>query len=607
MNQQQHRSRIPIKRLFCLACIFTVIIFIYIVRLGWLQLIEGNRILPANKFTFMRQSIIQREQAIELNSGRGSIVDRNGNIYAGKPITALVLFPLYQYERSPVVTKLLAKWLHTTEQELIERWQHAMTPYIWPLRENVKLPQPLTKQQAIFLQRAACPGVYALPYIIRYPLRQHTPQWIGAIATMKQQISSQFSPGYGEGQDIDNRSHIMGVSGLERTFEPLLRGIGPTTLVHYIDAKKRPLAGLHLRMRRPNNRYYPLRLVTTTEQKIETAIGQVLHRHQLKKGSVVVLDANTRDVVAMITRPQADPYHIIPQQHAWNNRAIKALPPGSIYKMMIAATALETGNVHPNERFYCHGSYGKYGLRCWLAKGHGWLTLRAAFSHSCNVVFAELSERLGAHVLSSFALKLGFSGTVGLISTGQIGPYKLQHFAGEEKGQVFASTQPVDGGTLAQVGIGQRDVRLTPLAAANFIVTLLQDGVGGKPRLVQRVDYATGMPFIHLRPQTKQKRVIKTKTAKIVKQMLRDTVRYGTGKALQQSIWKVAGKSGTAQAAAYGTAHVHTWFAGYGPIQDPIYAVTVVSEDEQTPSAHKATAIFRDVMNVLATYHIQNQ
>lgn len=156
-----------------------------------------------------------------------------------------------------------------------------------------------------------------------------------------------------------------------------------------------------------------------------------------------------------------------------------------------------------------------------------------------------------------------------------------------------------DGGR-AQSGIGQRDVRLTPLTAANFVVTLLQDGNSGSPRLVQEVQYATGMTLARFPVQVRKERVMSLETARSVKQMMRDVVQYGTGQSLRTAAWSIAGKSGTAQAQAYGTARMHTWFVGYGPVDKPQYAVSVVSEDESAGASHKATEVFHAVMDILA-------
>ncbi|MCY9579036.1 peptidoglycan D,D-transpeptidase FtsI family protein [Paenibacillus alvei] len=600
-RQRSKRQRLMNNRLALLACVITVIIGIYIVRLGWLQLLFVHSKVEDSTYTVMQRTVIQRARALVLDDGRGTIVDREGRPYTGQPVTALVLFPVNKNTISTDAVRSLALWLHLPEQEVSRRWEKLAEPLIWPNEKDDKLPFELTADQAAQIQSSDWEGVSALPYTIRYPLRQHTPQWVGAIADLAGSANTTTSKRKG----INAASSVVGISGLERSFGPLLKGLGATTAVHYTDAGRHPLNGLHVRIRRPDNPYYPLRLTTTTDQMIEAAIEQVLDRFKVAKGSVVVLDAATRDVVAMVSRPSADPYHIEPEQGSWNNRAIKALPPGSVYKLFIAAAAMEAGLTQLNERFQCDGHYGKYGLACWLPEGHGMLTLREALAESCNEVFAELGERLSGEQLASYAQRMGVSGLVGMISDDGMGHRNLHHFEGEEESRVFPDgVQPLDvsGGVRAQSGIGQRDVRITPLAAANFVVTLLQDGNYGSPRLIQEVQYATGMPLARFAVQAKKERIMKLETARSVQKMMVDVVQYGTGQSLRQVSWNVAGKSGTAQAEAYGTANVHTWFVGYGPVEKPRYAVSVVSENDPASASHKATEVFGAVMEILAQH-----
>lgn len=585
------------KRIAVIVILFTAILIVYVIRLGWLQFIETKRSVRTSSHTLLQRSVIQRERGIILDDGRGRILDRYGRQYTGLSEYALVLFPVHKQAMAAEVTRTLALWLHVTEQEVLKRWENAREPYIWPDSADPKLPHSLTKEQVERLQTLSWDGVRALPVTIRYPMKGQTPQWVGTVAERS-------------GADKPTERSIEGVSGLERAFQPLLKGIGPTTFVHYTDALHRPLYGLDVRIRRPDNPYYPLRLLTTTSMELQAEIEQVMDRNGMKKGSVTVLDARTRDVIAMVSRPAFNPNHVDPHKGDWNNRALKALAPGSIYKLFIAAAALDAKVTDPEEVFHCDGQYGKYGLSCWLPEGHGALTLREALAKSCNVVFAELGERLDARTIASYASKLGVSGKVGMVSNDGIGHSALRHFDGEEESRVFHSSSDeyaVDGGVKAQLGIGQRDVRLTPLAAANFVVTLLQGGVNGEPRLVQEVQYAHGLPLAQFAARPKVEQAIKPFTARYIRRWMEDTVQSGTGQALRHAKWRLAGKSGTAQADAFGTNRLHTWFVGYGPVQKPRFAVAVVSEEEAAGSSHRATLVFGEVMDVLAEYSLHNK
>ncbi|MDU5145929.1 MAG: penicillin-binding protein 2 [Paenibacillus dendritiformis] len=582
-------------RIAAASFLIAAVLGVYVMRLGWLQLIEPHRPVQGGGHTLLQRSIIQRERGIVLDDGRGPILDRSGRPYTRTAVQAAVLFPVHRDSISSEAVRTLALWFHTTERDVRARWEGAAEPLVWPSSRDGKLPYPLTPEQSRRLNASGWDGVRSLPITVRYPLGKDTPQWIGFVA---QSAGDQAGAGI---------SGMSGRSGLERAFEPLLRSLGPTILVHYTDADRRPLYGLDIRLRRPDNPYYPLQLVTTADREIEAAIGRAADEAGMKKGSVVVLDAATRDVVAMVSRPAADPNHVTPEEENWNNRAVKALPPGSVYKLFIAAAALEAQVTDPQERFHCSGGYGKYGLSCWVKDGHGTLTLREALAKSCNVVFAELAERMSAADLETYAKRSGLAGTVGMSSSDGRGHNGLKHFDGEEASRIFAEGEDngkIDGGERAQLGIGQRNVRLTPLAAANYVVTLLQDGAAGEPRLVQELRYANGLPFARFDAGADSEQVMKPQTARQLRRWMEDTVAYGTGMSLRQAAWRLAGKSGTAQADAYGSGRLHTWFVGYGPVEKPKYAVSVIFEDEPAGTSHRATALFGKVMDLLAEHEI---
>src|SRR5690606_30762102 len=119
------------------------------------------------------------------------------------------------------------------------------------------------------------------------------------------------------------------------------------------------------------------------------------------------------DVLVMANRPNYDPLHPDPQADDWANRAIRAQVPGSIFKIVIAAAALEYRVVRPHEAFVCNGEYGKYGFRCWKPGGHGRITFREAFAKSCNIAFAHAALRLKPEQIERTADALGIGRLIG--------------------------------------------------------------------------------------------------------------------------------------------------------------------------------------------------
>src|SRR5690606_22546276 len=185
-----------------------------------------------------------------------------------------------------------------------------------------------------------------------------------------------------------DRNSKVGVSGLEHSLDRILHGIGPTYISYTLDGQSRYMAGIGARFIAPNNPYYPLHVVTTLDLELQSSIEKLMDERNVAEGAVVLLDASNGDIKAMVSRPRLQPESWANiDNNRWRNHALTAYEPGSIYKIVTAAAALEYGVVTEDEQFHCSGEYGKYGLSCWKKGGHGKQTLADAFANSCNIVF----------------------------------------------------------------------------------------------------------------------------------------------------------------------------------------------------------------------------
>jgi cell division protein FtsI/penicillin-binding protein 2 len=176
---------------------------------------------------------------------------------------------------------------------------------------------------------------------------------------------------------------------------------------------------------------------------------------------------------------------------------------------------------------------------------------------------------------------------------------------GEEAGRVFTNN-PIDGGVMVQSSVGQRDVLVSPLQAANMVVTLLNGGQVHAPRIVKEIRYANGQLMStlesHLAPSPYGS--IRPETAQEIAHWMQEVVTEGTGTSLLKAKWQVAGKSGTAQVKKPGHFSTNHWFIGYGPVASPRYAVAVVSENQPVTGSNQATLLFRGVMDILADHSL---
>ncbi|MBG9766892.1 MULTISPECIES: penicillin-binding protein 2 [Paenibacillus] len=584
---RRHSSFIRQRRIAYIALGIMVSLLILCFRLAWIQGTAGIHLSLYGGHSLKEMSVRQRQEGIAIDTGRGQFTDRHGQPLTGGVVWTPVLFPDVD-GRAASHGQELAKLLHTSKGQLLTQWKGLQSPLIW--RDGRGEPVQIHPNEAGRLLKLAPSLIELVPYAQRYRDLPNGRQWLGFM--------------YERGERASELP--MGAAGLERTLEPLLSGVGETFVSRFVDAQRRPLTHAPLRVSAPSNSHYPLQVQTTIDLPLQEQIEKLTESNHLAEGAVVVLDAGNADVMAMVSRPFYNPAHVDPQQKTdWSNRALKAVTPGSIFKLVTAAAALESGVVQPQEQFHCHGAYGKYGLSCWKKEGHGTLNLEEGLAVSCNSVFAHLGERLNAEQIQAAASALGLSRTVGWQDRDLAGLAQFRPLDHEEKGAVFGShTNASDPGVRVQTAIGQRDVLVTPLQAANLIVTLLHDGQVHAPRIVKRVSYADGSTLLelpaHAAPLPQGSRSIRTSTAHTLREAMEQVVTHGTGASLRNKIWKLAGKSGTAQALKNGRPINHQWFIGYGPIERPRYAVAVLVQNASTHAANQATALFGQVMDLLA-------
>ncbi|WP_226003459.1 peptidoglycan D,D-transpeptidase FtsI family protein [Paenibacillus sp. BJ-4] len=577
------------RRIAYMALGIMALLLILLLRLAWIQGTAGIHMSAYGGHSLKEMSVRQRQEGIAIDSGRGQFTDRYGQPLTGGVVWTPVLFPDVD-GKAALHGEELARLLQTNKKQLLTRWKGLQSPLIW--RDGRGEPVQIRPNEAGKLLKLAPSLIELVPYAKRYTDLPNGRQWLGFLY-----------------ERADRAGELpIGAAGLERTLEPLLSGVGETFVSRLVDAQRRPLAHVPLRVTAPSNDHYPLQVQTTIDLSLQEQLEKLTATNHLAEGAVVVLDAGNADVLAMVSRPFYNPVRVDPQQTTdWSNRALKAVTPGSIFKLVTAAAALESGVVQPKEQFHCHGTYGKYGLTCWKKEGHGTLNLEEGLAVSCNSVFAHLGERLKPEQIQAAASALGLSRTVGWQERNLAGLPQFRPLDHEEKGAVFGShTHAADPGVRAQTAIGQRDVLVTPLQAANLIVTLLHDGQVHAPRLVNRISYADGGTMLELpahashAPQGSQQ--IHASTARTLREAMEEVVAHGTGASLRDKTWHLAGKSGTAQALKNGRPVNHQWFIGYGPVERPRYAVAVLVQNASKHSANQATALFGQVMDLLAQF-----
>jgi cell division protein FtsI/penicillin-binding protein 2 len=588
------------RRMFIALLILMLLLSVIVAKLFWIQVISVNS-YSSHGIDLAKNAVFQRQKSLVLNSGRGDIYDHNLRALTGETKQVLVVFPVNKkYRGEDIQIRELVTTLGVTKETWKNFTDRLRDPQMWPTPQG-ETPMTLTEEQAEHIRRLNLAGVKVVDYHNRYPTDMTAKQLVGFIGQNPQRILSIFGSELASGQmALTSR---IGEAGLEKTFEPWLRGIGETSISYFTDNDKRPLQGLGARLTHPNNPYYPLKVVTTLDLNLQQQIETMMDKMDIREGAVVVLDAMQADIRAMASRPTFDPSAVDPSNGNWSNHALKAMSPGSIFKTVVAAAALEEGVVKKDETFHCNGELGKYGFTCWKKEGHGDLTLEQGYAQSCNIVFAKVMARLTSKQLESYANKLGLFSRVGWAGPVEIGQDYLHQLDAEEAGQLFAKqTLREDKGVLMQTAIGQRDVLVSPLQAANLVVTLLSGGNVYAPRVVSEVRYHNDrvLERFSVKKRDDEEAHISKATSRKLMSWMEMVVQDGTGKGLRGATWKLAGKSGTAQVVSGKKEKVNQWFIGFGPVENPRYAVSVVIENRGPEEINQAIPLFKGVMELIA-------
>ncbi|MEB3101987.1 peptidoglycan D,D-transpeptidase FtsI family protein [Ferviditalea candida] len=589
------------RRMFIALLILASFIFLLIGKLLSIQVLAAEHYSSGN-INLLQRSVLQRSKQLILQDGRGNFYDRSLQPLTGQWRTGLAVLPdQLKLKDSGGRQGELSKILRTTPEQWNGFVKRLNRPAFWS-ESGSAVPYSLGPEQIKRIESLQIPGVVILPVQIRYSGSGAASQLIGFTGQDPKRVAELYPTLISAGKlSLSSR---LGASGLEKTFDSFLQGAGPISLAYYTGADDTPLKGLSTRMIGLGNPFYPLKIVTTLDLSIQEKVERIMDRYGLQKGAVVVLDAANADVIAMASRPAFDPNHVKPQDNSWANMALKAITPGSVFKTVITAAALEEGVVKRDETFFCGGELGKYGFSCWKKGGHGRLGFEEAYAQSCNIVFAKVAERLTAQQLSSYAAKLGITVPVGWSSDSVISGKSFRQFDSEEEGRLFDErTDSQDEGVIVQTAIGQRDVRITPLQGANLVVTLLHHGVVFRPRVVKEIRYANGLTKMRFEEQTLRggKPAVSMMTARQILSDMELTVDHGTAQMLGTAKWNLAGKTGTAQTLDEGRREkVNQWFTGFGPVESPRYAISVAALNLSPGSGPIVLNIVRDVMNVLA-------
>ena len=320
-----------------------------------------------------------------------------------------------------------------------------------------------------------------------------------------------------------------------------------------------------------------------------------------RPGSIVALEPTTGRVRVMASAPDFDPNEV-PQRFAELNRrgdspifnrATQArYPPGSTFKVVTAAAALDTGAYRPDSMV--DGSSPKpisgFPLEHFGGRDFGPVSLTTALTNSVNTVWAEVGEKLGTKTMFRYMERFGFGDEPDMdYPREQLTPSGV--FG--RRGRLLDDDDPVD---IGRVAIGQERLQVTPLQMAMVAAAVANGGRLMEPRLVERVVARDGRVRERVRPD-RAARVMKPDVARQVGQMMSQVVREGSGTAAALQGIPVAGKTGTAEVDG-GTSN-QAWFIAFAPVEKPRIAIAVTVERTQGQGGTVAAPLAKQVLEVL--------
>ena len=322
----------------------------------------------------------------------------------------------------------------------------------------------------------------------------------------------------------------------------------------------------------------------TIDSQLSTAILQAYAAHDLtlgKNGAAVVMNYKTGEVLAEVSLPGFDPAQArtgIIDSNLYINRATHGLyPPGSTFKILTTAAALESLPGVTERSFTCIGGLDVDGqvIHDFGIASHNTLSLRNAFSKSCNITYAMLALDMGDAALRQTAENFGFNGD-----------FLFRDVVVEDS---IYPTQPRSNFEIAMSGFGQSTISVTPMHMCMVAAAIANDGLMMEPVLLSAVHSPSGA-LRERYSSSPYRRALSAENAAILQEYMRNVVSSGTGTRARVSGLTICGKTGSAESSRNGRDVTHGWFVGYCANEELPYAVAILVEDIEDGQGGGSTA-----------------
>ncbi len=555
-TQKNRRRIIIVFGIFCAVCVALTF------RVGWIQIVVGEE--------YAKLAIEQQTKDMPIPAKRGIIYDRNGKELAVCAVTNTIWVRPADAQASKKmsveeIAESLSGILGKDTAEVKATLMNENKPLL-------KIAKYVSKEKADEIRKAQLPGISIVEDVKRYyPLGAFAAHILGSTTD-------------------DNR----GLAGIELKYDRFLSGIPGRSIKNTDVAGQNLPYGTEKYFQAENGYNAVLTIDEVIQHYVEKSVQECREATGAKRVMCLVMQPETGDILGMAVYPDFDPndprtpldpaeaeyvktLDDIQKQEYWNSMWRNPMisdtyEPGSTFKLITTAMALEEGVTTPNDTFTCTGYYsiGNETLRCWrYYNPHGLETLTEAVQNSCNPVFMELSRRMGVtryyHYLNAF----GFTEKTGI------------DFPGETNAllQKEENVVPV---ALATISYGQ-GISITPIQLITAISAIGNDGRLMRPRLVKELQDDSGNTVRIFEPSI-VRQVLSKETSSEMLKIMEAVVEDGTGATARILGYRIGGKTGTADKVIdgrYADGKVYSSFVAMAPIDDPELAILMIVDEPQ--------------------------
>ncbi|MFD3258499.1 stage V sporulation protein D [Paenibacillus lentus] len=534
-------SKVTVRRRLLLLLMLLVLLFAaLVIRLAYVQLGQGAELSARAEDSWRRN--------IPFSAKRGEISDRSGVTLAYNITTPTVMAIPVQIKAPEATARSLAPLLGMNEEEILK----TITK-----RQSIVRLQPggrkITMEKGQQIRDLALPGI-----VVAEDNKRYYPY--GGLAAHILGFTGSYN---------------QGLTGIEKKYDSQLNGMNGS-ISYLSDAGGRLMPGSSEKYVQPKDGLnLQLTIDKTIQSIMERELDQAMARLQADSAISIAMNPKNGEILAMAARPGYEPadYQEYPAEVYNRNLPIwMTYEPGSTFKIITLAAALEEKKVNLNEGFFDPGYIKVAGasLRCWKRGGHGSQTFLQVVENSCNPGFVTLGQRLGKETLFKYIKDFGFGSKTGI------------DLSGEENGILFKLTQvgPVE---LATTSFGQ-GVSVTPIQQITAVSAAINGGKLYKPHVTKSwTNPETGQVVDEVEP-TVVRQVISEESSKQVRNALESVVANGTGGNAFIDGYRVGGKTGTAQKVVngrYSTSEHIVSFIGFAPADDPQIIVYTAVDNPQ--------------------------